>query len=169
MEESRQLDACDKTITRNGLWVMSKEFLTHLLVISVLIFSSCSLPRIIILKDPLTPEEHINLGLSYEEKAEYDAALKEYEAASKELDIAYLYMGNLYFKKGDFDKAERAYKKAIKKTSDPRAMNNLAWLYYTLNKTLDRAEELAQEAVKMEPENKDFIDTLRKIKERRNQ
>lgn len=169
MEESRQLDACDKTITHNGLWVMSKEFLTHLLVISVLIFSSCSLPRIIILKDPLTPEEHINLGLSYEEKAEYDAALKEYEAASKELDIAYLYMGNLYFKKGDFDKAERAYKKAIKKTSDPRAMNNLAWLYYTLNKTLDRAEELAQEAVKMEPENKDFIDTLRKIKERRNQ
>lgn len=184
MEKDRLLDACDKTIIRDGLCIMRNEFLTHhssrltyysllimkallMFVISVMIFSSCSLPRIIILKDPLSPEEHINLGLSYEEKAEYDAALREYETAAKDLAIAYLYIGNLYFKKGDFDKAERAYRKAIRKTSDPRAMNNLAWLYYTLNKDLDRAEGLAEEAVKQGPDNQDFIDTLNKIKERR--
>lgn len=184
MAENRQLDACNKAIIRDELCLMPKKSLTHhrswliyysfrianaflLFTIVVLLFNSCSLPRIIILKDPLSPEEHINLGLSYENKSEYDAALKEYEAASRDLDIAYLYIGNLYFKKGDFDRAEKAYKKAIKKTADPRAMNNLAWLYYTLNKSLDRAEELAEEAVKREPENQDFIDTLRKIKERR--
>lgn len=184
MEKDRLLDACDKTIIRDGPCVMRNELLTHhssrisyyslritnallLLAISVLIFSSCSLPRIIILKDPLSPEEHINLGLSYEEKAEYDAALKEYETAAKDMAIAYFYIGNLYFKKGDFDNAEKAYKKAIRKTSDPRAMNNLAWLYYTINKDLDRAEGLAEEAVKKSPDNQDFIDTLNKIKERR--
>ncbi len=180
MEEDRLLDACDKTIIHDKRLAMSdvrKILITHyllritnallLFIITFLIFSSCSLPRIIILKDPLSPEEHINLGLSYEEKAEYDAAIREYETAAKDLAIAYFYIGNLYFKKGDFDSAEKAYKKAIRKTSDPRAMNNLAWLYYTLNKDLDRAEELAMEAVRQSPDNADFIDTLNKIKERR--
>lgn len=125
------------------------------------------MPRIIILNDPLSPEEHINLGLSYEQKGEFDAALKEYKVASKDLAIAYLYIGNLYFQKGEFEEAEKNYKKAIKKTSDPRAMNNLAWLYYTLNKELGEAEKLAESAVRMNPDNRDFLDTLNKIKERR--
>ncbi|MFN3739507.1 MAG: tetratricopeptide repeat protein [Thermodesulfovibrionales bacterium] len=177
MEEDRLLDACDKTVMHDGFLTHHSSWITHyslritntllLFITVVLILSSCSLPRIIILRDPLSPEEHINLGLSYEEKGEYDAALREYETAAKQLAIAYFYIGNLYFKKGDFDKAEKAYKKSIKKTSDPRAMNNLAWLYYTLNKDLDRAEELAEEALKQNPDNQDFIDTLNKIKERR--
>lgn len=177
MEKSRLLDACDRVSDKmsgaeNKEFKRSKQFNKNYFLIFLLLYFctaliSCSLPRIIILKDPLSPEEHINLGLSYEEKAEYDAALREYEKASEELDIAYLYLGNLYFKKGDFEMAEKAYRKAIKKTSDPRAMNNLAWLYYTLNKNLEKAEKLAEEAVKREPENQDFIDTLIKIKERR--
>lgn len=175
MEKGRLLDACDKTVMRDGFLTRHPSWLTYLritkalvlIATSLLIFSSCSLPRIIILKDPLSPEEHINLGLSYEEKAEYDAALKEYKTAAKDIAIAYLYIGNLYFKIGAFDNAEKAYKKAIRKTSDPRAMNNLAWLYYTLNKDLDRAEELAAEAVKQSPDNQDFVDTLNKIKKRR--
>ena len=133
----------------------------------VLFLSSCSLPRIIILTDPLSPEEHINLGLSYEQKGEFGPALREYEAAAKQLPIAYLYIGNLYFKKGDFRQAEKAYKKAIGKTRDPRAMNNLAWLYYTMDRELLKAEELAEEAVRQDPDNQDFIDTLNKIRERR--
>lgn len=185
MEENRLLDARDKIEPRHntsqaevlpytGFRIQSSSSspTTHYALVMlycsfVLFLSSCSLPRIIILKDPLSPEEHINLGLSYEEKAEFDAALREYEAASKELDIAYLYMGNLYFRRGDYERAEKAYRKAIKKTSDPRAMNNLAWLYYTLNKDLDRAEELAEEAVKRAPGNQDFMDTLIKIREKR--
>ena len=64
------------------------------------------------LDDPLTPEEHLNLGVSYEKKGELDNALKEYETASKKLPAAYLYIGNIYYLKGEFDKAERYYRKS---------------------------------------------------------
>ena len=128
---------------------------------------SCTLPRIAILHDPLTPEEHVNLGVSYEKKGELDAALEQYEAASKKLPVAYLYMGNVYFQKNDASKAERAYSRAIKKTDDARAYNNLAWLYYTRGEHLEEAENLARKAVELNPEAGDFRDTLEKIVERR--
>lgn len=132
-----------------------------------LVLTSCSLPRIVILKDPLTPEEHINLGVSYEKNGEVNDALREYETASKELPIAYLYMGNIYFQKGDYENAEVYYKKVVRKTSDPQAYNNLAWLYYTTDKELERAEELARKAVELSPDSRDFLDTLNKILEKR--
>lgn len=152
MGKNRILDACYKAIG---------------LVVLLIITSSCGLPRIIVLNDPLTPEEHINLGVSYENKGELDAALKEYETASKKLPIAYLYIGNIYFQKNDFENAEKNFKKAIKKTEDLMAYNNLAWLYYTMNKNLEEAEKLARKAVELSPQSQDFVDTLNKIIERR--
>ena len=53
---------------------------------------SCSSFKIIVLKDPLTPEEHLNLGVAYEQKGELDPAMREYQLASKKLPIAYLYL-----------------------------------------------------------------------------
>lgn len=151
MGKNRILDACYRAI---GLIMLAMTL-------------SCSLPKIIVLQDPLTPEEHINLGVSYENKGELDAALKEYETASKKLPIAYLYIGNIYFQKNDFKNAEKNFKKAIKKTEDPMAYNNLAWLYYTTNKNLEEAEKLARKAVELSPQSQDFTDTLNKIIERR--
>ena len=151
MEKNRILDACYRAI---GLIMLAMTL-------------SCSLPKIIVLQDPLTPEEHINLGVSYENKGELDAALKEYETASKKLPIAYLYIGNIYFQKNDFKNAEKNFKKAIKKTEDSMAYNNLAWLYYTMNKNLEEAERLARKAVELSPQSQDFTDTLNKIIERR--
>jgi tetratricopeptide (TPR) repeat protein len=131
-----------------------------------MLFVACSLPRIIILDDPLSPEEHINLGVAYEKKGELDNALKEYKLASKKLPLAYLYMGNIYFQKNDFDEAESAYKEAIEK--DPQnadAHNNLAWLYYTKKKNLGEAESLALKAIELNPAKKDlYQDTLDKIR-----
>lgn len=151
MEKNRILDACYRAI---GLIMLAMTL-------------SCSLPKIIVLQDPLTPEEHINLGVSYENKGELDAALKEYETASKKLPIAYLYIGNIYFQKNDFKNAEKNFKKAIKKTEDSMAYNNLAWLYYTMNKNLEEAERLARKAVELSPQSQDFTDTLNKIIERK--
>ncbi|MEN6466234.1 MAG: hypothetical protein ABFD62_13750, partial [Syntrophaceae bacterium] len=54
-------------------------------LIAVLCICSCTMPRIIVLKDPLTPEEHLDLGYAYEQKKEYEMAIKEYEAAAKKL------------------------------------------------------------------------------------
>jgi Flp pilus assembly protein TadD len=76
-------------------------------------------------------------------------------------------MGNVYFQKKEFDKAERSYRKALKQTQSPYAFNNLAWLYYTTDRNLDEAERLAKKAVEMSPDVKEFTDTLSKIQERR--
>jgi tetratricopeptide (TPR) repeat protein len=152
MEKNRLLDASCKAL--------SALFL-------VLALSSCTLPGIAVLHDPLTPEEHINLGVSYEKKGELAPALAQYEAASKKLPVAYLYMGNVYFQTNDANHAEQAYKKAIERANDARAYNNLAWLYYTRGEHLEEAEKLARKAVELNPESGDFRDTLEKIIEKR--
>jgi tetratricopeptide (TPR) repeat protein len=136
------------------------------LTLVILLVCSCSLPRIITLKDPLTPEEHIHLGLTYEKDGEYIPALEQYEMAVKSLPIAYLYIGNIYFQKAEYKKSEEAYEKAISKTGDPRAYNNLAWLYYTTGREMKRAEELAEKAVSLAPGSEGYKDTLHKIRQK---
>jgi|WetSurSiteA1Bulk_404760.scaffolds.fasta_scaffold180813_1 Flp pilus assembly protein TadD len=69
-------------------------------------------------------------------------------------------MGNIHFQRGDYGKAEACYEKAIKKTGDPRAYNNLAWLYYSINGDPKRAESLARKAVELSRDSSDFKDTL---------
>jgi len=129
--------------------------------------SGCASFKIIVLKDPLTPEEHLNLGVAYERKGELDPAIKEYLMASKKLPIAYLYLGNAHFQKNEFDKAEKYYKKAIRK--EPKngdAYNNLAWLYYIRGKHLDEGERLALKAIELNPAKEEiYRDTLEKIRE----
>ncbi len=137
------------------------------LIVFALLFFSCSLPRIAVLRDPLTPEEHIDLGVSYEQRGELEAALKEYGTAAKAMPLAYLYMGNVYFEEKRFPDAERAYRKAIAKTDSAEARNNLAWLYYTIGSNLEEAEALARKAVELSPESEAFKDTLAKIEEKK--
>jgi tetratricopeptide (TPR) repeat protein len=129
--------------------------------------AGCSLPRIIILKDPLTPEEHLNLGVVYEKQGEFDAAIKEYEAAAKKLPAAYLHLGNVYFQKNEWGRAEKYYRRAMRKEPNQAdAYNNLAWLYYLQKKNLDEAETLALRALELNPEKRQiYRDTLEKIRE----
>jgi tetratricopeptide (TPR) repeat protein len=136
-------------------------------MLCALFFSACALPRIIVLDDPLSPEEHLNLGVTYEKKGEPDNAMKEYKAASKKLPLAFVYMGNIFFQKHDYEEAEYCYKKAIKK--DPQnadAYNNLAWLYFMTLEKLDVAEKLVIKAIEIRPEKREiYLDTLKKIRE----
>ncbi|MDH5202571.1 MAG: tetratricopeptide repeat protein [Nitrospirota bacterium] len=128
-------------------------------------FLACAFPRIIVLDDPLSPEEHINLGVAYEKNGELDNAIKEYEIASKKLPIAYLYLGNVYFQKNELDDAEKYYRKAIKKDPDNAdCYNNLAWLYYVKKENLDEAEKLVLKAIELNPAKRAiYSDTLEKI------
>jgi len=150
-------------------WMNSSARLFSLLfaLCSLLSLTGCSLPRIIILKDPLTPEEHLNLGVAYEKQGELDAAIKEYKLGAKKLPLGFLYLGNAHFQKQEYDKAEVYYKKAIKgEPGNADAHNNLAWLYYKKKENLDQAETLALKALELNPAKENvYRDTLEKIRE----
>lgn len=135
-------------------------------VCALLVLTGCGLPRVVILKDPLTPEEHINLGVAYEKEGELDAAIREYEAAAGKLPLGHLYLGNAHFLRGDLDKAEKHYRKAVRKLPENAdAHNNLAWLYYTRREHLDKAESLALRAIELNPAKEEvYRDTLQKIR-----
>ena len=141
--------------------------LLALLLTLCLGMSGCTLPKIMVLKDPLTPEEHLDLGMAYEKKGEFDGAIKEYNLAVKKIPLANLYLGNVYFQKGDLGQAEKYYRRAIQKEpGHADAYNNLAWLYYTKKEELEEAEKLALKAMELNPEkNSIYQDTLEKIRE----
>ena len=62
---------------RTGKWEIRRTIFYFLFLISYFSFiSACSLPRIIVLEDPLSPEEHLNLGVAYERKGELDGAIR---------------------------------------------------------------------------------------------
>ncbi|WP_241667296.1 tetratricopeptide repeat protein [Pseudodesulfovibrio senegalensis] len=129
----------------------------------------CAMPKITLHDDALSPEEHLQLGVSYEQKGELQLAQEQYEQA-KDLPEAWLYLGNVAFAMEKWLRAEKRYEKAIKHMpDDPRPRNNLAWLYYTRKRRLDRAEQLAQEAVGLAPKGKDapYRDTLTSIRNAR--
>ena len=140
-----------------------------LLLLLLCSWYGCSLPKIIVLEDPLTPEEHLNLGVVYERRGELAAARKEYDVASQHLPIAYVYMGNVYFMEGNMVKAEESYRRALEK--DPLnadAHNNLAWLYFRAGKNLDEAYRLVLRALELNPAKAGiYRDTLEKIEEKR--
>lgn len=142
--------------------------------ISMIVFSilclvtvSCSIPRIIVFEDPLSPEEHINLGMAYERNGEFDSAVAEYKKASKELPVAYLYLGNIYCGRGETSQAEKNYRKAVNKKPDlADAYNNLAWMFYSSGINLKEAEALSKKALELDPSNDNYKDTLEAIGQR---
>lgn len=147
---------------------MKKKLFLFPFALSLLLFAAaCSFPRVIILKDPLTPEEHLNLGVTYEQQGDFDNAIKEYHLAAKKLPGAFVNLGNAHFQKKEWKKAEDYYRLAIEKEPDNAdAHNNLAWLYYTRREKLDEAETLARRALQLNPGKADiYRDTLGKIRE----
>jgi tetratricopeptide (TPR) repeat protein len=169
MAKNKILDNADKPQTSRKRPVRSyvASALSSLCFSSLLCLYSCAFPRIIVLEDPLTPEEHLNLGVAYEKKGEFDNAIKEYRSAAKKLPVAYLYLGNAHFQKNQLDEAEKYYKMATKTEGhNADAYNNLAWLYYVKGENLHEAESLALKALELNPSKEEtYRDTLDKIRE----
>jgi len=105
-----------------------------LLIILSLISSGCaSIYASYTTKDPLTAEEHNNLGVIYEKEGKYDLAVREYKravSADGDIVVPLVNLGNVYQKKGEAKEAEKYYKKALRKDEhNIEAANNLASLY----------------------------------------
>ena len=135
--------------------------------IALIVFAltACSTPRIVILNDPLTAREHVDLGLAYEHKGLLDLAKKEYLKAVDIQDtweVPYFNLGNVAYSQKDLKNAETYYRKALKLDNDnPDAMNNLANLLHDMGRNeeamvlIDKALAIAHKA--------QYLDTKQKI------
>ncbi len=111
-------------------WPRSSPALLLLLVL--LVAGGCSrIPKIIVLEDPLTAAEHVDLGVAYERKGELDLAQREYERALRmdgKLYRARVNLGNVFLAKKEYGKAREEYLQALEsRPGDAEATNNLSW------------------------------------------
>ncbi len=132
------------------------------LILVCLVLSGCSIPRIVFLSDPLTAQEHNDLGVSYELMGEAELALKEYELAAgmdRNWDQPLINHGNVHAGLENWNRAESSYLEALKRNPDnPEAMNNLAYVLLKQEKHKD-ALVWSHKAVEARPENPAFLNT----------
>jgi len=147
---------------------MTKRILPFLLM---LLLASCAMPKIpqiIVIDDPLTAQQHNDLGVAYEEKGNFDLAGKEYEKAIKknrEWVIPYLNLGHLYYRQDKLDQAERALREGLRIKGDhPELLNNLAWVLMEKGQLKD-AKALIDKAIAIE-DKEEYQDTRQEILER---
>lgn len=96
------------------------------------VFVGCGrIPRIIVLSDPLSAKEHLELGVAYERKGELELAAREYERAlrkDKKLVQARINLGNVRVANREYREAMEEYREALAlQPGHPEAANNLAW------------------------------------------
>ncbi len=105
--------------------------LVTLLLLAATALGCGHVPKIIVLEDPLSAEEHIALGVAYERKGELSLAAREYERAlakDKSSFQARVNLGNVRLAEKRYDPARREYLEALSlRPADPEATNNLAW------------------------------------------
>jgi Tfp pilus assembly protein PilF len=109
----------------------------------------------VFLNDPLSADEHVRLGVAYEERGEWDRAIAEYEAALK-IDRrqiqALVNMGNVYTQQHRYPEAERYFQKALElNPAHSMANNNMAWILIAQGFRLNEAERLIQRAIDSDP------------------
>lgn len=97
----------------------------------IVLLCGCSMPRIIVLNDPLDARQHNDLGVAYEQRGEFDLAGREYRRAAA-LDDKWarplINRGNIAARQGAWPSAAADYREALKRQPDNgEAMNNLAW------------------------------------------
>jgi len=160
-----------RTLARGGIPLRRRppvwrRVLFLFLLPAVLAAAGCArMPRIIVLSDPLTAGEHLELGVAYERSGEFEMAIREYERAlrkDREFFQARVNLGNAWLAKKEYGKAEEEYRKALEvRPGDPVATNNLAWAAIFSG---ERREEAAasMEAVLSRPGNRTatLLDTL---------
>jgi tetratricopeptide (TPR) repeat protein len=119
-----------------------RRMLPFLLVL--LLAVGCSrIPRIIVISDPLTAAEHVELGVAYERKGEPDLARREYERAllkDRKFFRARVNLGNIFLAKKEYGKAREEYLLALElRPGEAEATNNLSWAAIFSGEGIDEA------------------------------
>ena len=104
--------------------------------------------------DPLTTEQHCQLGATYEAQGLTALAREQYDAAfrqDKRSIPVLIARGNLAFGSGDLKGAETDYRRVLKRDrKHAGANNNLAMVHLKRGGPLEKAQRLAQMAVEQE-------------------
>lgn len=132
---------------------------------ALFVLAGCSLPRIIIINDPLSVEEHNNLGRIYESQGKAELAGQQYRAALKKdpnASSSLLLLGDLSYRTRNYSEARSAYAKALKfQPGNGDIYNNLAQVYLGQNTEIEEAEALVRKALALSPEHRAYyLDTL---------
>lgn len=135
------------------------------ILLLALLLSGCSLPKIIVLHDPLSADEHVRLGGIYDAQNKIDLARDQYKAAvrqDRDHLRAWTLLGDSAFRLKEYEEAEKAYGKAL--DLDPKngdLHNNLAWVYVQRNRKLSKAQDLVKAAMELFPDHRPYyLDTL---------
>ncbi|MHB8844858.1 MAG: tetratricopeptide repeat protein [Nitrospirota bacterium] len=139
--------------------------LSLILLLFSITMSGCSLPKIVVLHDPLSADEHLKLGSIYASQGKTLLARDQFQAAAK-LDPkntrAWSQLGDAAYILKDYDVAERAYDSAL--DLDPKngdLYNNLAWVFVQQETKFGAAHELVMKALGLNPANRPYyLDTL---------
>ncbi len=137
------------------------------LALALLLLAGCSVPRIIVLNDPLDAHGHNDLGIGYQVSGDDDLALRAFDRAA-ELDAGWaqplINRGNVLALREDWSEAAASYRQALRREpQNAEAMNNLAWVLLRAGDA-ERALPWAEEAVALDPHHPAFLDTLAEIR-----
>ncbi len=109
-------------------------------------------------------------GLAYSRQKAYTEALQHYIAAEVIAQATdpqqlregfYFQLGAAYERKGDYTQAEKYFEKCLQLAPDfVEAMNYLGYMWAEHGEKLDKARELIEKAVKAEPKNAAYLDSL---------
>ena len=147
---------------------MGKRAALVLAMLVLVLMQACAMPKIVVFNDPLTAQQHNDLGVAYEEKGDFGLAEKEFEKALKknrEWVIPYLNLGHLYYRQDKLDRAEHILREGLRAKGDhPDLLNNLAWVLMEKGR-LEHARYLIDKAISIE-DKEEYRDTRREILER---
>jgi len=135
------------------------------ILVLALLLSGCSLPKIIVLHDPLSADEHVRLGSIYDAQGKSGLARDQYKAAVRQDRkhlLAWALLGDSAYRLKEYEEAEKAYGKAL--DLDPKSgdlHNNLAWVYVQQDRKLSKAQDLVMSAMELNPDHRPYyLDTL---------
>jgi Flp pilus assembly protein TadD len=140
-------------------------------LVALIILAGCArVPKLIVLTDPLSAEEHVMLGVGYEQQAEFFLAEREYGRALKKDPRCFqarINLGNVALAQREYQFARKQYLKALEiRPGDPEATNNLAMSAILSRNGKWMAEARARlEAVLADPSNRVpvLLDTKREL------